>query len=586
MSLSKDDLLLTKNAIFYKNTRTTDTNKIIEKLINKASNNKNEDDFILDEINKEYKIEGSSHKYSIRIFKTNKPVYFIKNKELFDIVFAYILILEIDNHIVIFSKNTTSISKELKEEFELVKHIDFANTLNNDAEYQKLTLRNITISNQDIRTRSYEASNLNGLLSLYSASRSIPSHLKVKEKERKVSLSNTGRIIENAERINIEKLIIWTASQIKLLQSTNNTNNAFMSNFAKNIELSEILKSNNPNAVLLEHHLIYDYIVSIQTPIYRKTRKRGFQEIHNKLEERIFNKMEKIYELDDKFVNYQYGINRLITNKNGFSIKSPLLRKFYIKENNEYISLQRVINRKKLFSVTFNNPSYMYFMGSCFQDNTHYSEINNILSIVEIFPEMQSIKSEKGKITAKSKNFQINSLFQLVEKIHKKRKDKYIFCDDLGDEWADHITINMKENSISFIHSKYKEVSNSASNLQDVTGQAIKNLGNMQFSKEKFLKKLQNLNKTHSSSNIARIRKGNINDLATDLDILLKQHSLHRKCIIACSFLSKKEMETEFQKLTSGQKVRGNIIQLLWILSSFIHAAKESGIIPVIYCQP
>lgn len=170
MSLSKDDLLLTKNAIFYKNTRTTDTNKIIEKLINKASNNKNEDDFILDEINKEYKIEASSHKYSIRIFKTNKPVYFIKNKELFDIVFAYILILEIDNHIVIFSKNTTSISKELKEEFELVKHIDFANTLNNDAEYQKLILRNITISNQDIRTKSYEASNLNGLLSLYSAS--------------------------------------------------------------------------------------------------------------------------------------------------------------------------------------------------------------------------------------------------------------------------------------------------------------------------------------------------------------------------------------------------------------------------------
>ena len=65
----------------------------------------------------------------------------------------------------------------------------------------------------------------------------------------------------------------------------------------------------------------------------------------------------------------------------------------------------------------------------------------------------------------------------------------------------------------------------------------------------------------------------------------MKQHSLHRKCIIACPFLSRQDMENEFNNLAAGNKVRGHIIQLLWILSSFIHAAKELGIIPIIYCK-
>ena len=44
-------------------------------------------------------------------------------------------------------------------------------------------------------------------------------------------------------------------------------------------------------------------------------------------------------------------------------------------------------------------------------------------------------------------------------------------------------------------------------------------------------------------------------------------------------------MEKEFIKLKSQKNVGGHIVQLLWILSSFIHAARESGVIPIIYCQ-
>jgi hypothetical protein len=60
---------------------------------------------------------------------------------------------------------------------------------------------------------------------------------------------------------------------------------------------------------------------------------------------------------------------------------------------------------------------------------------------------------------------------------------------------------------------------------------------------------------------------------------------LHRKCILACSFLSKTEVSAEFSKIKSGQRVPGHVIQLLWIISSFAHAAKDANVIPLIYCR-
>ncbi len=82
---------------------------------------------------------------------------------------------------------------------------------------------------------------------------------------------------------------------------------------------------------------------------------------------------------------------------------------------------------------------------------------------------------------------------------------------------------------------------------------------------------------------INRIRKESGN-FSLDIESLLKSHKLHRKCILSCSFISKSKIKIEFEKIKKGETVRGHIVQLLWILSSFIHAAKEVSVIPIIYC--
>ena len=585
MSIIKENVILTKNALFYKKNQDIETNRIIEELIELATSNKNEKDFLLNEINESSILENLEYKYSIRIFQVNKPVHFIKEKELFDQIFAYILIIEIGDYIIVFSRNSFSILKELKEKFQLIKNIDFAKTLRKETEYQKLTLRNMTISEQDIRSRSFEAKDLNGVLSLHSAGRSIPSYIKVKDAERKMSLSSTGRLVEDSERINIDDLALWASFQINLLES-NNEKDSFLDNFAKHVDFKEVVDKYEPTAILLEYHAIHDQIEVNGTPIFKKLKNGQYSKICDKRRSIIFQELEKIHEITgiDSNSNGILGAGKLRKNQNRYSIQSLQLKKYYIDENGTKITLQNFINKNHLFSVTFTDPSYMYFMGNIYQNTSSRSEIKNILDALDTSLMMDNVTSEKGTILTDSNNFSKDSLFYAIENHHSK--DDYIFCDDLGDEWADHITINNKNNCISFIHSKYKEKSStSASNLHDITGQAIKNLGNMYFSKEKFLEKKLRLNAYYSQSDIHKVRKGDLDDLGTDLENLLKQHSLHRKCIIACPFLSRQDMENEFNNLAAGNKVRGHIIQLLWILSSFIHAAKELGIIPIIYCK-
>jgi len=278
-----------------------------------------------------------------------------------------------------------------------------------------------------------------------------------------------------------------------------------------------------------------------------------------------------------------------------------------VDDNGEKINLNRFIIKYKLYSITFTDFKYMYFMGACFQDTSGKVEVMALLNIFQPQQNMDQVTDEKGtkkNLDNNSKNFPKNSMFNLIEKIQEQQGDDYIFCDDLGDEWADHITFNKRLSRICFIHSKHGEISRSASKLHDVVGQGIKNLGNMFFSMEqiwdiKFKDKAGNDKKLLtcysretkiSRLRYPRLRSNNytakeIEEIKKELTEILQDRKLYRQCILSCSFLSKKAIQAEFEKLAEQQKVAGNISQLFWILSSFVCACKERGVVPVIYCE-
>jgi len=584
-------LQITQNAqFFYSKTEISDA--AVASVLDSASENRAQNtDFLIDEFREERAIQNSNftYVYSARVFQSSRPVYFL-NEEFEDAIYAYIILIEIGGYISVFKKSCGNVTDSIEENFNPIDHSLLTSTFDDDeVEFQKIALRNMTISERAMRARSYEAADLKGLLSTHAAGRSIPYFLKIRQGANLKTISaNSGRVVEASERKGLDEIALWASEQIHLIKNPS-PNKTFLESFAKLVELNAVLATTDPSAILIESGMLYDRIVKEGLPASYKTRKNKVLNLNKGRLDRIFKLLEMVYEVDEdlKVIGHE-NTSRLRKNEKSITLLSLSLQRIKISENGKEISLQKFIIKNGFFSICFKDPKFMYFMGRCFEDSSGISEIDSILDVLVVKNQVAAVISEKGGIQPAATIFDPNSMFGAVEAIHAA--DDYVFCDDLGNEWADHITLNSADSCICFIHSKHGDVSTSASNLHDVVGQGIKNLGNMYFSKEQIAKKITNkfserYRRDSVQSEINRVRKGDISKVDDYLKNLLQDYKLHRKVILSCSFLSKNDVETEFKKIKAGSVVPGYVIQLLWILSSFAHAAKDMNVIPIIYCK-
>lgn len=582
-------LELTKNAQFYVPKNSID-DSIINDILGAAVDNMDTgSQFVVDLFRSDRRVEESDLEYkcSVKVFPSIRPVYFI-DESLEDRVYAFIILIEYQGFLAVFKKSCANISEIIKEHFTIVDSRDLTGTFgDNDVEFQKIALRNMTISDRAMRARSYEAADLKGLLSTHSAGRSIPYYLKLRQGAVTKTISGTGRLVESSQRKSLDEMAVWVKEQVELIENPSNDNN-FLDSFAKKVELTDVLRACEPNAILVESTPLQERIERDRLTLKYKTAKGLNVVISSRIKNKLFSALEEVYELDsDCKVVGRENCTRLRKNEKSLTLTSKALTKFRIVENGKEVTLQKFIVKNGYYSVTFTDPKYMYFMGSCFEDSSGISEINSILEIMHPKASMTTVASEKGNFTNALTEFEPNSMFGMVESIHQG--DDYIFCDDLGIEWADHITLNRSDSNINFIHSKHGSSSTSASNFHDVVGQGIKNLGNMYFTKDQMLERINGkFSDTYSNNgcttSITRVRKGDPSGAEVYLDGLLKDYKLHRKCILSCSFLSKSAVTVEFTKIQRGESVSGHIIQLLWIISSFAHAVRDMNAIPIIYC--
>ncbi len=206
--------------------------------------------------------------------------------------------------------------------------------------------------------------------------------------------------------------------------------------------------------------------------------------------------------------------------------------------------------------------------------------------------KLRQVTSEKGNVTSHCKEFSDESIFGFIEKELVDDQTEYLFCDDLGDEWADFIEV--KSDRICLYHAKYKkEVGLSASNLQDVIGQAQKNLGNVIPDATRLANKKnswdKNFNLDNHKTQIAKMRTGdNVANGLKAYQQKLNSSKVHFEISLVVNYLSKDQLMKNFRALRDGGKVeqKAQVIQLLWFISSFVHGCKEMGVKPFIICQP
>lgn len=639
--LKVENLFLTKSIYIYKDFHTHNKESrridLIRDILALATNNKiKSSSFILNIFRKNFH-NFHDIKYTVRVFLTDRPIYFLKEisakanedertlfSKLKDKIHAYIILIEYKDYICILKKSCADISSITEERLTLIDLHELGKIFTEDAKYKKMAFKLITSSNRDVNSKTLHAYDLKGALPLYGAGRSIVSGFQVSNKGTLSSITSTGRFTENAQRSRLENIFQWIKIQVDKLEESKDSVNSFLKNFSKKVNLENLPRDVIPDSLMIDGSGLSELIENLSSDIFYKNNENNFLILDDHSKKILFGRLENLFPIKNKDNHYviekiytvkpygdKYKIfrknnlnenendNKLNMNLKSITFSIDLLKRLYIDENGEKVNLNKFIIKNKLYSITFTDFKYMYLMGGCFYDTSGSSEVMELLSMLHPFDEMNSINDEKGtkKLNKRSKNFPKISMFNFIEEVQKEQGDNYIFCDDQGDEWADHITFNQKLSRICFIHSKHGKQSTSASNLHDVVGQGIKNLGNMFFSKDQIWNmKFENgsnkkffttYNIAKKQTNIPRLRLGNGNpdQIKKYLENLLKDKRLYRECILSCSFLSKKMIESEFLKLENQQPISGNITQLFWILSSFSHACKERGITPIIYCN-
>lgn len=581
--LSLGDLRITLNATFARALADIDDGTI-DALIEAASANQVPDAQPL--LNVRRIMMGGST-VSAFVYFSQRDAYFVMDGDICDTIASYVVLIEnTERELAIFKKSCAPLAPLLENLFELASYSDLLNTFDDSrAMIQKLSTREMNVSDKGIRVRSYEAADLKGHMSPHAAGRSIPRFTQVRSKDdvRSIGLT-TGRVNQLTDRATIAQMVEWVRETFTLM-AKERVNKSFFSTFAQRISLGEVLKAARPASILFERVSIEEHLAEQEIDLWYVHQGR-YQKLKPKVLKRFLRTMDSAYEVDDdlKIVGTRNGT--LKVNKKTISPDTKALRRLKIKNGKDYITFQSWITDKGYFIVSFDKPEFIYLKKNCFQDRAGRAEVESILKCLKPIHSFAGALSEKGDPKPIDTAFTPTSLFAMVEQIHSG--DDYIFCDDLGNEWADHISLNLAEARVAFIHSKHaKRSSNSASALHEVVGQAVKNLGVMHFTHASFSAKVNGKFKNkYGRTRIERTRKGDSRMANQDVKSLLSDHRLHRMCIVACSSISKRRVSEEFEKMKRGDSVRGNVTQLFWILSSFIHSAQGSASVPVVYCKP
>lgn len=585
------NLSLSKNAQFYSLKKPLSRRSVADAF--KEISNSRIGNYLFNRI-KEYYITsaGNQAAYSIVSYKIEAEPSFLEGTATKEHKYAYLLLIEFDDALAILKKYVDSPDKYFSrfiDEYDYEKFCHLHGDKN--PEYERVTMKNMSISNAVIRSRSLEAKNLNGILPSNASSRSIPSNFRMKIGQESYTLTpSTSRVSHRDRKCSIDEMIDWAFDIKEEIKVTTNSSE-FISNFASPVCLKDIMSSGyEVVAILLDLSEIEDKVNSGLAFL----KKNDGTQLGKKELDRFFNhiKAPLLVEGDALKTKGVVLAGKVAYSKSVITVRNKILDRILVAENGipEY-TVGSFINKNKPFSAVFDSPKYSYFSKSCFEDKHLLDNVQSILNVFDDSYEFGHVASEKQKPHAANlTRFPEESLFRAVEDNYCSGHD-IVICDDMNDEWADHIAIDSSSvtPSISFIHSKFtKKDTYGASAFHEVVAQALKNIGRTQADKGLYKNKYHNeWCKNYEGTGIRRVTGAqNWAELEQAIDIIDNNPNSVKKIVLATPFLKKERLQRELNKLVQGQKCKPHYVQLIWLINTFISSCKDFGVQAHILCKP
>lgn len=598
MKIEEKNIRLRKSAQIYRLKKPLSNTKVDEVFVDVSV--KKVGNYLFKKVRQELKIHDTILFWSFVSYKICEEPSFLSDTEIQEEKYAYILLVEVDDVLVVSKRYIDGLEKLLERHIEFFEYSKFCHLFaGRTPEYERVHINNMSISNAVIRARAYEGKSLNGIISPTSSSRSIPKNFRMNLNGEIYTLSpKSSRVSKKSLQDDIGSFAVWAlalASEIK----NNIQESEFIKSFAEPIDLKKVMSILKPIAVFIDLGSLDELVRdgSSRVVICKKNEDLEEELTEEQIDD-LFESMSSPLSIEDEGYTveiegkYHEGFVSFVFNKTTVSVKSKLLDSLVIKSPNEAdLTLTQYINRKRPISAVFNSPKYIYFSRNTFEDKQAINTVDRLMSILDDSYDFSLVKSEKGEPHSSSMTcFPEESLFYAVENSYCVDADGVIICDDLCDEWADHIYIQSKgvNPCISFIHAKHKiKPSQGASALHEVVAQALKNLGRLHADLGAYKKKYDGKWKdNYSSTTISRMRcNSSWKDVESALNRVYGNPNSIRRVILAVPFLEKSDLMTSLNSAKKNGNFKAHQIQYIWLINTFISACKENGAHPLILCK-
>lgn len=422
-----------------------------------------------EENNKTKTVDGERLQYWYRVFEKDNNPTFLESSHLTAVKYGYCFVVLYKGYLLInskycsFSKTTIELVGQELSSTELQKLV-----VTDDADFQKVSLKN-TLATSGIRNRAIDGEHLQSNFSPTYLGKNILTSYKVKQDDDVISQNlNSGRLNYLASKKRENEYLRWCKELIDIFEGTDGNSN-YLQKFAIPLTDDEIgdLK---PTSILISFSNLLESDVIIE---------EDGQEI---TKEDIIE-FEDYYKINDK--NGQFKIKKeggtefgtIVKNSHHLSLENSRLNNIVIKNGDTESNLGEYVSENSL--VLFDDLSVSYLNGQYYKDkrfeSPEHTPLFDILTPLEV---LQDTTSEKGNFIDRQTSFDDDSMFGKVEEYLLGERYTNIICDDLNDEYGDFFAFD--NNRISYYQIKHQDSDDrgkmGASPLQDVVGQAIKNL--------------------------------------------------------------------------------------------------------------
>lgn len=518
--------------------------------------------------------------------------------ELVEEKVGYVLMIEIGDYVVFIKKNANHMTSFINK-LEPINGEKLSGILvsGQGTIYQQVRITSMSTNANSMRNKSFEAEDLEATMAMFNANNNIISTVRLDDQQNGVCTLNvsTSRLSKFGSKKNIHNTLLWIDEVVYALDHYQPADN-FLKRFALPVTWKKEKDHLTPVSLLINKQELLNYVG--RNPTFYKIENDQYVPLTVGEQEQLLRYLARTYMLnqinDKEYACHLFNSMYLSIRAAGIGLKGTGIVEeiFYQKVDGAYEKLITLINSLACFTVSFDDYQYMFYGRRLYKNGQMVKDIEAIKATLVPIPNLRTSSSEKGKnYTINDTDFHPNCVFRIVE--DEFAASTYLVCDDLGNEWADHIAIS--GDTISFIHSKSNNkvgrTSLSASLFQDAIGQALKNIGYLNPTDDFLSAKLRSIeNSTYNvdrqQTSIQRMRRGTAQQFVNEIKRLRMSPNFTREVCLAVDFLSRGELIDAFDRLAAGQPFRQKnyAVQLIWLLNAFISTCKDADLHCKIYC--